>query len=226
MTSALAPAPAPSDDATATMLARLAGMTEEELTDLLPVLADIPDAVDAILAELDTREAAPLADVITLPVQQEAPAEAPATADDERRAWLNDQRQIIGGKRETIVQCADRLYGEMIDERWPLAEEACRGHVLTRAGEAAQIELRSLFYGNASRAVKWASDELLTWWEENGRQSWAEWMWDVTGHARYADDARKARAQWADYLIKGRARRREEAARKPGAGIRKFGARD
>lgn len=225
MTSALAPAL--SDDATTTMLARLPHLSDAELSDLLPVLADIPDAVDAILAELDAREAAPLAQVITLPVQQEAPADAPpVTVDDEKRAWLNDQREIVNGKRETIVQCADRLYGEMIDERVVLAEEATRGHMVTKQAISAHIEVRSLFFGNASRAVKWASDELLQWWEENGRPSWAEWMLQTTGHARYAVDARKAREQWADYLIKGRNRRREEAARKPGAGIRKFGARD
>jgi len=204
-------------------LPALTHVSDDDLTAMIDAVADNDAALSHVLAELDRRdqEQAP-----TVPVQR-VEGEPTVTADDERRAWLNAQREIRpDGKRETIVQCVDRLYGEMVDERLQKAEDECRGHLLTQAGFNAGIDPRTLFYGNASRAVKWASDELLAWFEENGRPSWAEYMLEWTGHTRYADDAAKARGQWVEYLRKGRDRRRGDAAKVAGRTvIQKFGAR-
>jgi hypothetical protein len=56
---------------------------------------------------------------------------------------------------------ADRAY-------WS-AEDATRGHLLNKAGRAAGIHPRTLFTGPESRARRYASEDLLTYWQANGR---------------------------------------------------------
>jgi hypothetical protein len=49
------------------------------------------------------------------------------------------------------------------------AEAATNGYHLNRAGEAAGIDPRSLFTGPEARARKYASEDLLTYWQAHGR---------------------------------------------------------
>ena len=191
-----APAPALSPAFLASAEVKIRQLSDDDLTQLLDQVADREELVALILSVLDERDAT-------------RDDHAPATAADERRAYLEDYRETDSkGRREPIVKAADRLYGDLTRERWEKAEEACNGQLLTPQGRSTGVDSYSLFHGNASRAVKWASDELLAWWEENGRTSWAEHMYEYTGHARYASDAARARGQWVEYLRKGRDRRR------------------
>lgn len=54
------------------------------------------------------------------------------------------------------------------------AHRDCNGVLLNRRGIANDVDPLSLFMGPLSRASKYASDELIEWWELNGRPSLAD----------------------------------------------------
>ncbi len=49
------------------------------------------------------------------------------------------------------------------------AEADCRGHMLSRLGEARRIDPAALWAGSEVLARKYASPELCRWWDEHGR---------------------------------------------------------
>lgn len=65
-------------------------------------------------------------------------------------------------------------YRAHLESEWIRAEEQTRGHMLNRAGQAADIDPRSLFYGPEARARKYASEELRRYWDQHPRVSSAE----------------------------------------------------
>ncbi|GGM65125.1 hypothetical protein GCM10012275_39590 [Longimycelium tulufanense] len=84
---------------------------------------------------------------------------------------------------------ARAAYRDYVAEQYWHAEDATNGYLLNQAGEAAGIDPRELFTGPASRARKWASDELKAWWDGNGRMTfdeYAAWLLDDAGRARDA----------------------------------------
>jgi hypothetical protein len=62
------------------------------------------------------------------------------------------------------------------ENQWLAAEKQTSGVMLNRAGKAAGIDERSLFTGPESRVRKYASPELLNYFETNPRVSRAEFM--------------------------------------------------
>jgi hypothetical protein len=64
------------------------------------------------------------------------------------------------------------------------ASEECRGSLLNRAGKAKRIDAVTLFYGPRNRAMCYASEELIDWWERNPRITFEQYE-------------REAGAQWA-----------------------------
>ncbi|MFI6497170.1 phage minor capsid protein [Nonomuraea typhae] len=123
----------------------------------------------------------------------------PAELDrQERRALLEADRR----PGEDIDQTVRRLYAEWLDQMYERAEQATNGVLLNVEGRAARINDRSLFSGPAARARKHASEELLRFWQDNGRLTLTEF-----------------RAQW---LGRESDRRAAEQIRSGGAG-REFG---
>lgn len=59
------------------------------------------------------------------------------------------------------------------------AESACRGHMLSRHGRAANVAPYSLFTGPEPRARRYASEELCEWWDQHGRPTAADWRRDA-----------------------------------------------
>ena len=49
------------------------------------------------------------------------------------------------------------------------AEHDTNGVLVSHEGRAAGVTAESLFTGNADRAIKYASEELIDWWLTNGR---------------------------------------------------------
>lgn len=76
------------------------------------------------------------------------------------------------------------------------AETATRGHMLSREGQAAGIDPRALFTGPESRARRWASDELLQWWDDNGRPSLEEYRAELLGAGAAAAASRAERGSY------------------------------
>lgn len=55
------------------------------------------------------------------------------------------------------------------------AEAACRGYLLNKAGQAAGLDPWTLWTGPASRATRYASEELLEFWAANPRLTVSEY---------------------------------------------------
>ncbi|MFD6889289.1 phage minor capsid protein [Streptomyces sp. NPDC059957] len=74
------------------------------------------------------------------------------------------------------------MYQEHIYLQWLAAEDATRGHMLSRAAEAADVDPRSLFTGPAHVAYARASEDLIRWWADTSpRVTLAEFTEQVTG---------------------------------------------
>lgn len=76
------------------------------------------------------------------------------------------------------------------------AEDDTRGHLLNRDGRAAGIEPRTLFKGPDARARRYASDELLAWWDEHGRLTLDELRAELLGAGASAAAARAGRESY------------------------------
>ncbi|GAA3144875.1 hypothetical protein GCM10010466_39950 [Planomonospora alba] len=75
---------------------------------------------------------------------------------------------------ETLDAMVRRLYAEWLDMQVVEAENATRGVLLNKAGQAADIDPRTLFSGRADRARRYASEELLRWWGDHPRMTLTE----------------------------------------------------
>lgn len=60
-------------------------------------------------------------------------------------------------------------YEAALEREFQTADDACHGYLVNRQGKAAGITGRSLFTGSAARAYRYASRELLDYWQENDR---------------------------------------------------------
>lgn len=70
-------------------------------------------------------------------------------------------------------QCRDD-YQDALYTEYTRADEACRGRLLNREGERRGIDSESLFYGNQTRADKYASEELKDYWRAHPRTTFEE----------------------------------------------------
>ena len=61
-----------------------------------------------------------------------------------------------------------------LDASYEAAAEACNDALLNDRGIRAQVDPRSLFMGNSTRAYAYASPELVAWWETNPRVTFAD----------------------------------------------------
>ncbi len=85
----------------------------------------------------------------------------PAELDrQERRALLESERR----PGEDIDQAVRRVYARWLDQVYDQAEAATNGFMLNEEGRKAGINEKTLFSGPASRARKYASEELLRFW--------------------------------------------------------------
>jgi hypothetical protein len=64
------------------------------------------------------------------------------------------------------------------------AEKFCRGHMLSKAGRAADLDPWTLWTGNTARATRYASEELLEFWAKNPRMTVTEFDRQVSAQRR------------------------------------------
>lgn len=116
-------------------------------------------------------------------------------ADDLDRADRAAQVDAERRNGETRDDALRRMYDELVYLQYLAAEDAVRGHMLSPAGRAAGIEPLSLFSGPASRARKYASEDLLRWWAEEGnaRQTFTEYKAAVLGRDSDREAATRTR---------------------------------
>jgi minor capsid protein 2 len=200
------------------LAAELRALSDELLVERLADIVSDEEAV-AVLAELDRREAEQLrveqrrerdrARREREREQRQADQVAEferlvADGVDEEQAWAQATGTTVEAlRRQDAIrrlredgytgrgfdELARAAYRDHVYEQYLAAEDATRGHMLTPQGQAAGIDPRELFTGPASRARKWASEELRGWWDSVGRMTfdeYAAWLLDDIGGARGA----------------------------------------
>lgn len=200
-----APAPEPDttvDDTGTGPLGDLSALSDDELFALFGERAADESAVAAITAEMDRRDNPDDAqddegqdDEELTPEQwrveelvaagwdwQDAYAEAHNVDADElerqARAAEVDAHRRTGETRDEAVR---RMYDEYVQVAYVAAEDATAGHMLSKAGRAADVDPLSLFSGTTARARKYASEDLLRWWADHGRMTYTEYKAQVLG---------------------------------------------
>lgn len=88
-------------------------------------------------------------------------------------------------------------YHDQVSEAYVAAEDATRGHMLTREGENRGIDPWQLWAGNEAFARRYASEELKNWWDRNGRLTFAEWRAQLLGDP---GTVRRLRGERRDFL--------------------------
>jgi hypothetical protein len=90
--------------------------------------------------------------------------------DELHRRDMRQERAEQAQQRRSARQVARRAERqEELERSWLDAERATKGNMLNRRGREAGINERSLFRGPEARARKYASEELLNYWEDNPR---------------------------------------------------------
>lgn len=79
-------------------------------------------------------------------------------------------REVLRSRRETRAAFQDYLEAQV-----NAADEACVGILLNELGRFWGVDPASLFLGNAARAHRYASQELLEWWLDHPRITFTEW---------------------------------------------------
>ncbi|WP_431935818.1 hypothetical protein [Micromonospora sp. RP3T] len=95
------------------------------------------------------------------------------------------------GPKESEIRAA---YAEYVDAQYAAAEAATRGYLVKRRSEG-KIDPRTLFSGAWSAARSHASEELLRWWGEHPRLTYADFKAQVTGRGGRTSRERMAAAR-------------------------------
>lgn len=80
-------------------------------------------------------------------------------------------------------------FDEQAEQAFLRAERDCRGELTNDDGRRQSIDPRSLFIGTDAHARRWASEELIEWWEDNGRPTRDEYRQDLIRSAVVELDA-------------------------------------
>jgi hypothetical protein len=173
-------------------LAALTKHSEDELMDMVGKYGDDPDALDAIFAAIDHK------------AEFDVPAPSPAAVSE----WGDGSAYLTptpGGKPHVPARKLSRdeqtseEFDAYVSTSYAKALEATAGNFIKRsmAAEAAKrgITSETLFTGPVATAKKFASEELIAFWEENGRQTWTSYryhMFHMPADAKAAEVVRRA----------------------------------
>ncbi|MFI5778128.1 phage minor capsid protein [Nocardia sp. NPDC051570] len=100
-----------------------------------------------------------------------------------------------GYEGKSFNDLARHAFKDHAYQHWLRAEEATNGYMLSKAGQAAGIDPRSLWFGNAKTAEKYASEELRAYWDQHGRPTLDEVKADLLD-PQQADRIRSARGDF------------------------------
>lgn len=164
--------------------------SDDQLADRLVQAGDDEQAIGRIVAELDRRDR-----VAAAARQRKEAKEAAREADFDRRMAAGEDaeeayaaaygKDIERVRRDSAITSlrssgyrgagfdalARNAFQDHVRQSYADAEDATRGHMLSKAGQAAGVHPRSLFAGPETRARKYASEDLLAYWQEHGRMT-------------------------------------------------------
>jgi hypothetical protein len=86
---------------------------------------------------------------------------------------------LAGARRERARRRrrnAEQEHRDEVYRQWLAAEAATNGYLLNRAGQRSGIDERSLFTGPESRVLKYASAELIEWFQCHPRPTRVWWF--------------------------------------------------
>ncbi len=174
-------------------------LTDDQLLAACAELVDDPAAQEQIVATLEWREEmerqrdAELAEHRAQRERERALAWEAAVAADDASPLTNPARRPA--RRLSLDQVCREEYDAHVHLAYLTAETDCRGQLLTREAQAAGIHPITLFSGPASRARKYASEELRSWWARHGRMTYVEWRHAWMSRESDRKAAATARAQ-------------------------------
>ncbi len=96
-----------------------------------------------------------------------------ALAEMQRRDISAERREQAEERRRTRYAARRSERRAVIENEYVRAEAATNGYMLNRRGREAGVEPRTLFTGPENRARKYASEELLEYWEHHPRPTQA-----------------------------------------------------
>lgn len=154
-----------------------ADLTQFELYQRRRDLATDPDAVDAIQHVIEWRERQDGDWKQALEDEKDARDNWGATP-----SWVisRDPAENVSRstrRRLTADQECREAYDNYAHSQFLAAEYACNGNLLNKKGHAKGVDPTTLFSGDYRRAGAYASEELRTWFRENGRMTYAEWRY-------------------------------------------------
>jgi len=91
----------------------------------------------------------------------------------QRRDLANERREATEERRRQRWTARRHERQEAVEQAWLAAEAGTKGNMLNQRGKEARINERTLFTGPEARARKYASEELLNWWEDHPRPTGA-----------------------------------------------------
>lgn len=177
-----------------------AGWSEEQLEAAIGECLQTNDthALDALEQLVDARQSADE----ERRRQAEEYARAAAAEEARRDPWATPTPLTSPGLRTaTRLSATQQLradYECYLDVQWLQAEADCNGQLLTPEARAKGIDSRSLFSGSLSRAARYASWELQSWWGAHGRLTLAAFRHQAFGRDSDAAAAERARTRTFD----------------------------
>lgn len=111
-----------------------------------------------------------------------------------QESWAHVNTAKLGRTLPTERQIR-RDYDDWLESEWLKAEAATNGYMLSPAAKAQGVTVRKLWKVNATTAKKWATPEMLDYWDTNGRLTLADFRAGFTGKAETTANLMKGR--WA-----------------------------
>jgi SPP1 gp7 family putative phage head morphogenesis protein len=113
---------------------------------------------------------------------------------EQQWAWKNEATVPVRGSIPPERQIRAE-WDAYLDRAWIELEDATRGTTLTREAQAAGRRTRDLLRVNPTTARKWASEEVLRYWDENGRLTYEAFKAGYTRSRSAVESA--AKTYWA-----------------------------
>lgn len=165
-----------------------AHLSDDELTELMIQYADTdPDAMDKILEIIDERAVRDDA-LRAFDAAEEARLAAEAA---ERNVWgsVPDEFKSISGSPARGLSIDDQVredYQAYVMTQYSKAMDDINGNFFKPefrgpGRRPAGIDEIVLFEGSSTTALKYASEELVAWWEQNGRHSLGSFRYGILG---------------------------------------------